>query len=173
MPKPLDDQGELRQEIDKIRRSFLPSHQELDALVQLFNKELAQIEKAYGGCHNCYGKGYATVNDAWHGYDTDQDIGSPGGYVSGGDRNAMKFCSCDRGEQLRAQLARREAEARIDECEMAISISGTSLIGKELVKTHSWEGGDSTKIPMEAIKMRKQSLEAKLAALNQHTPKEG
>ena len=78
-------------------------------------EEIKQVEKAYGGCHDCYGKGYATVNDRWHGNDTDTDIGSPGGYVSGGNPNAMKFCKCDRGKQLEQLIERAVMEARLDE----------------------------------------------------------
>jgi len=74
-------------------------HQQLEAKV-------IETAKAYGGCTNCYGKGYATVNDRWHGHDTDTDIGSPGGHVSGGNPNAMKYCKCDRGKQLKALIAR-------------------------------------------------------------------
>lgn len=70
----------------------------------IIEKLVDDYEKAYGGCHNCYGKGYATVNDRWFGRDTDQDIGSPGGTVSGGDDNAMKFCICSRGVQLKKQI---------------------------------------------------------------------
>lgn len=84
-------------------------------LQQLFAIQLTEARKAYGGCTNCYGKGYATVNDRWHGHDTDTDIGSPGGYVSGGNPNAMKFCTCERGKQLEVQVT----EARLDEATKA------------------------------------------------------
>lgn len=67
---------------------------------------VAATEKAYGGCHICYGKGYATVNAQWIGYDTDTDIGSPGGVVRGGNPMSMKYCSCERGKQLEALQAR-------------------------------------------------------------------
>lgn len=55
------------------------------------DKQASRIEKAYGGCHNCYGKGYATTNETW----TTRD-------VVGGEAFAMNFCSCPRGEQLKA-----------------------------------------------------------------------
>lgn len=78
-----------------------------------------QTEKAYGGCHNCYGKGYATVNDRWSGNGSDGDIGGFEGHVSGGNPNAMKFCTCDRGKQLEAlittKVEKEVREARIDE----------------------------------------------------------
>jgi hypothetical protein len=60
--------------------------------------------KSFGGCTICYGKGYATVNDRWVGYDTDEDIGSPGGTIVGGKNFVMKFCVCDRGKQLKGLL---------------------------------------------------------------------
>lgn len=63
-------------------------------------KLISNAEKAYGACHNCYGKGYSTFNDRRVGTDTDTDIGSPGGYIAVGNANAMKFCACDRGKQL-------------------------------------------------------------------------
>lgn len=59
----------------------------------------ASVEKAYGGCHNCYGKGYATVIEYASGWDTDQDIGSPGGKVHF-RQNPIRYCKCDRGRQL-------------------------------------------------------------------------
>lgn len=100
-------------ELDAIMEDLIVGHNfeyAREALLAWRDRAIHQREqslaKAYGGCTNCYGKGYATVNDAWHGHDTDTDIGSPGGYVSGGDRNAMKLCSCDRGKQLEKMLAK-------------------------------------------------------------------
>ncbi len=78
-------------------------------LLALVKEAEAKTAKAYGGCTNCYGKGYATVNDQWVGVDTDQDIGSPGGVVRGGSPTAMKFCTCDRGELLK-QLQSKEVQ---------------------------------------------------------------
>lgn len=78
-------------------------HFGLQLLLQGMIKEYDELDAAYGGCHNCYGKGYASVNDMWSGNDTDQDIGSPGGRVSGGNPNAMKFCKCERGKQLESR----------------------------------------------------------------------
>ena len=76
------------------------------AWVALFDRYAAerekQVAKAFGGCTNCYGKGYATVNDRWHRYGTDGDIGGFEGHISGGNANAMKFCKCERGKQLSA-----------------------------------------------------------------------
>lgn len=49
-----------------------------------------QAEKAYGGCHNCYGKGYAT-----------QSSRASGRGVSW-DTSGIKYCDCARGKQLEA-----------------------------------------------------------------------
>lgn len=97
---------------------------DIDEVMTLFKAQAAQIEKAYGGCHNCYGKGYATVNDRWIGHDTDQDIGSRGGVIAGGNANAMKFCTCERGEQLKEQIAQIDVAARIDELKGVLGTSG-------------------------------------------------
>lgn len=65
-------------------------------LTDWFVKELDKTEKAYGGCKKCYGKGYATVA-----YGTI----SSGDFVAGVSKskvkNHIKFCSCERGKQLR------------------------------------------------------------------------
>lgn len=45
-------------------------------------------------------------------YDTDTDIGSPGGRYSGGEDFEMKFCDCERGTQLGKLIEQREREAR-------------------------------------------------------------
>lgn len=86
----------------------------LDQAAHQLNQMLEETAKAYGGCTNCYGKGYASVNERWHGHDTDQDIGSPGGYVSGGNPNAMKFCNCARGKELEKRLNQMPIEAKED-----------------------------------------------------------
>ena len=75
---------------------------------------IEQTKKSYGGCEKCYGKGYATVSSRWTAYDTDTDIGSPGGRYSGGEDFKMKFCDCERGVQLGKLIEQREREARID-----------------------------------------------------------
>lgn len=74
-----------------------------------------RLIKAYGGCTNCYGKGYATVNGQWSGTDTDQDIGSSGGRVSGGNPFEMKFCTCARGKQLKTLIEKYLTEGEADE----------------------------------------------------------
>lgn len=69
-------------------------------LIQTSNKE---IEKAYGSCHKCYGKGYATTID----------------YSTGGRMTTInpiiRYCSCERGKQLEKLNELSNKEARIDE----------------------------------------------------------
>ena len=80
---------------------------QVSKVMHLINEQVAaaveKTDKAYGGCHICYGKGYATVNDRWAG--TDEWTGKR---YETGSRNAMKFCSCERGKQLIAQLKQRK-----------------------------------------------------------------
>lgn len=76
-------------------------------IISITKEAIEEIAKAYGGCTNCYGKGYATINNRWSGYATDGDIGGVEGYISGGKANAMKFCKCERGKQLKANLKER------------------------------------------------------------------
>ncbi len=70
-------------------------------------REVEKAEKAYGGCHNCYGKGYATALDFTHGEDTDWDIGGRGQVIHY-QNPVMRYCTCNRGEQLRAALSHQK-----------------------------------------------------------------
>lgn len=62
---------------------------------QLLQDAQRDIEKAYGGCRKCYGKGYSTVR---HGLTGFNDFGGDG--FESPIRTHMKFCTCDRGKQL-------------------------------------------------------------------------
>ena len=122
------------------------------------HKLLALIEetkKAYGGCEKCYGKGYATVSSRWTAYDTDTDIGSPGGRYSGGEDFEMKFCDCERGAQLGKLVEQREREARTEENSMYI---------KEVTRHYFPSGPSEPHIPLvqfhERIAELKQELES-------------
>lgn len=62
------------------------------------------LEKAFGGCTECYGKGYST---------TKVQAGSRRyGYK---DMDPMHFCSCNRGQQLKEHIDRIEGKIRSDE----------------------------------------------------------
>jgi hypothetical protein len=62
-----------------------------------YRDRLVETEKAYGGCHKCYGKGYATVRkgETYHG-------------ATHNLRTQINYCSCDRGKQLKALLERSQ-----------------------------------------------------------------
>lgn len=75
-----------------------------DLIARERQKAVEETAKAYGGCTNCYGKGYSTVIQYATGYDTDTDIGSPGGKIHF-RQDPIKLCACERGEQLKRVLA--------------------------------------------------------------------
>lgn len=60
-------------------------------LRQLYNifKREKKLIKAFGGCTNCYGKGYATV----------KNISVGRGYFVEAD--PVRPCTCDRGKQIK------------------------------------------------------------------------
>jgi len=60
---------------------------------------IKQTEKAFGGCKNCYGKGYSTVKDF-----TTAHADFIGDKKSSIENNPMKYCSCERGKQLESLL---------------------------------------------------------------------
>lgn len=62
------------------------------AIEQMLQKAREETEKAYGGCHYCYGKGYGTQTAAWVGR----------GYYK--KLPTMTFCTCERGKQLEQLL---------------------------------------------------------------------
>lgn len=76
---------------------------------ELFISELAtwifnhdqRIEKAYGGCRKCYGKGYATTID----YQT-ASADFIGDKTSVQQNDIMRYCDCPRGEQLKQLIGR-------------------------------------------------------------------
>lgn len=65
---------------------------------QALTKQREETEKAYGGCKECYGKGYST-----------QQVGEESGWTDFGKmekiitqppRIKMNFCTCGRGKAL-------------------------------------------------------------------------
>ena len=71
-----------------------------DKAIERVNKAISdakkEAEKAYGGCHNCYGKGYATTIDYTSG---SPDFIGDRGFKRQND--IMRFCDCERGKQLK------------------------------------------------------------------------
>jgi hypothetical protein len=77
----------------------------------LIRKDREGTARAYGGCTDCHGKGYATVRSFTSGRDTDWDIGGRG-EVAHYQNPVMKFCVCPRGEQLKGLVAAPTGEGR-------------------------------------------------------------
>jgi len=78
------------QEVEyRMRRSYTYW---MNKLHQELQKAREETEKAYGGCHYCYGKGYGTQTASWVGR----------GYYK--KLPTMKFCTCERGKQLEQLL---------------------------------------------------------------------
>jgi len=63
-----------------------------------------EAEKAYGGCHNCFGKGFSTFRHGETYRGTTHNEGTE-----------VKFCTCDRGKQLEKYFKEAERAAREDE----------------------------------------------------------
>ena len=70
-------------------------HEAKAKIQELITQARLETEKAFGGCKDCYGKGYATVRSGIIGY---EDFGGDGFKTP--PTNKMKYCKCKRGEQL-------------------------------------------------------------------------
>lgn len=98
----------LKEPLDPLTEGSIDD--DVTKLLNMLDEAKRETAKAYGGCTKCYGKGYATVSGRWHGVDTDQDIGSSGGVVKGGKDFEMKYCTCERGKQLKALSTAEEGQ---------------------------------------------------------------
>lgn len=61
---------------------------------QLIREAVRETEKAFGGCKKCYGKGYATVIEGM------EVMNRHYAYQSTPPHKQIKYCICERGEQL-------------------------------------------------------------------------
>lgn len=68
------------------------------AIQRLIAANRQETEKAYGGCHRCYGKGYATQKS---------EVRARG---LRWDTSGIKFCECARGKQLELVIAAERLE---------------------------------------------------------------
>jgi hypothetical protein len=68
----------------------------------LTDSTLREVEKAYGGCRKCYGKGYSTVLEHYSGHG-ESDVGQ-GDVSVFGEMPRMNFCSCERGKALKKEI---------------------------------------------------------------------
>lgn len=84
-----------------------------------------ELEKAFGGCKKCYGKGYSTVR---YGYKISADFEGQKDHIIP-DKTNINYCSCDRGKQL----------------EQVVNLQRNELLGAmkmEKKQLHSVGGGD-------------------------------
>lgn len=82
--------------------------------------ESEELEKAYGGCHICYGKGYATSKAAYV---------SP--HHHKWSRLEMVFCTCDRGKQLEKLVQADQNQARVEFAERLKTIEMVDELGNK------------------------------------------
>lgn len=63
--------------------------------------EIEKIDKAYGGCHNCWGKGYSTVKQFASGQG--ESLMGQGDVSIHYELPNMRFCACERGKALKVE----------------------------------------------------------------------
>ncbi len=81
---------------------------------QAIEQKLNELEKAYGGCHLCYGKGYHTKR-----------VGTSSRYGNV-THDTIGYCSCDRGKQLEAHIQQEIVEARLVEAKTILNLWNSS-----------------------------------------------
>lgn len=72
----------------------------IGSIRKYYSDERKKLESAYGGCRNCYGKGYSTQDAAIIGY---PDFIGDKGFKRYEHR--MIFCQCDRGKTLEREIS--------------------------------------------------------------------
>lgn len=85
--------------VDFIRR-HMDDSENAEVVINKIKSFLSQTEKAFGGCKNCYGKGYATTKRQATGRNYFEEL-SP-----------ILPCKCSRGEQIKELLSQAKAEGR-------------------------------------------------------------
>ena len=87
------------QEVDPVPERIRVSIEQ--TVKKALTKAREEEAKAFGGCRNCYGKGYSTVieNEISH-------ADFIGDKTSVRELPPMRFCKCDRGEQLKKLIAK-------------------------------------------------------------------
>ena len=68
------------------------------ALENLVDRHISNVEKAFGGCTNCYGKGYATTLLYARGKG-ERDMGEAGIEINK-ELPRVQPCTCERGEDI-------------------------------------------------------------------------
>lgn len=102
-------------------------HKELtDFIRSTIRAEREKTEKAYGGCHKCYGKGYATYR---HGLRYSADMPWDKEYVDPMETH-MIYCTCDRGKQLK-ELVTAEKLKILEACKLEKKLVQPDYISEE------------------------------------------
>lgn len=83
------------------RNGKLPAQAAIAAIEKLLIDARVETEKAYGGCHLCYGKGYHTKR-----------VGTSSRYGNV-THDTIGYCTCGRGKQLSALTASKSEEKEV------------------------------------------------------------
>lgn len=78
-------------------RQVLGSNRDKDDTVDLLAEIVEEVERSYGNCQACYGKGYSTVVKGTTGY---PDFPGDKGFKDP-PTTKVKFCDCGRGQALK------------------------------------------------------------------------
>lgn len=76
-----------------------PIIEDAQSLLDFITTLISETEKAFGGCKKCYGKGYATTLQF---AESAEDFG--GEITERRKLPLIRFCSCERGKQLKTLL---------------------------------------------------------------------
>lgn len=86
------------------------------ALESFLRQEIEIVTKAFGGCTNCYGKGYSTYYKPGHTVSTDLPDHLPiKRHQMSNPQSNISFCTCERGKSLKKELEALEKKVREDE----------------------------------------------------------
>lgn len=86
-----------------------------DFVVPFIQSHTAELEKSYGGCHKCWGKGYATYSGEYRA----RDMRWPD--------ESIRYCDCERGKQLEGHVREIERKARLAQLDELIDINGETF----------------------------------------------
>lgn len=76
------------------------------AAIDEIMKLIGQTKKAFGGCEDCYGKGYSTQLDGY----SDESTGKRW------TEESVMFCNCDRGKALEKQMIKAKTKVADQIC---------------------------------------------------------
>lgn len=85
----------------KYHKNYIAIHIVKSFISQVEQSAIERTEKAFGGCKKCFGKGYATTLSF---ASSQEDFGDE--KTGTWKLPEMRFCVCDRGKQLKEQIAK-------------------------------------------------------------------